>query len=172
MNKSKKGFTLIELLVVIAVIALLATVAVVALTNAREKSRDSKRLGDLKQLQNALALFADDDVDNDYPDVVDVDRSFGNFQADIGCGDGAGDDFLESLVPTYMGSTPHDPIEEQRYADQVTFPNEEGCYMYIRNTAEADPNYYLLTYLEKGGAKNCNSTALTSAFPDNYCIQP
>lgn len=57
MNKQRKGFTLIELLVVIAIIALLSTLAVVALNNAREKSRDAKRVSDVKQIQTALELF-------------------------------------------------------------------------------------------------------------------
>jgi type II secretion system protein G len=53
-NKKQKGFTLIELLVVIAIIGLLTTVAMVAMKNAREKSRDTKRKGDLRQLYTAL----------------------------------------------------------------------------------------------------------------------
>jgi len=57
-DKEKKGFTLIELLVVIAIIGLLSTLAVVALNSAREKSRDAKRLADIKQIQTALELFA------------------------------------------------------------------------------------------------------------------
>ncbi|MEA3272222.1 MAG: prepilin-type N-terminal cleavage/methylation domain-containing protein [Patescibacteria group bacterium] len=52
----RKGFTLIELLVVIAIIGLLATLAVVALNSARQKSRDAKRVADIKQVQTALEL--------------------------------------------------------------------------------------------------------------------
>lgn len=55
--KNKKGFTLIELLVVIAIIGLLATLSVVALNNARLKSRDAKRVSDIKQIQTALELY-------------------------------------------------------------------------------------------------------------------
>lgn len=61
----KKGFTLIELLVVIAIIALLSTLAVVALGSARQKSRDAKRLSDIKQIQTALELYFTDQ--NGYP---------------------------------------------------------------------------------------------------------
>lgn len=61
----KKGFTLIELLVVIAIIALLSTLAVVALGSARQKSRDAKRLSDIKQVQTALELYFTDQ--NGYP---------------------------------------------------------------------------------------------------------
>ncbi|PJE76265.1 hypothetical protein COV04_00060 [Candidatus Uhrbacteria bacterium CG10_big_fil_rev_8_21_14_0_10_48_11] len=57
MKKIRKGFTLIELLVVIAIIALLSTLAVVALNNARTKSRDAKRVSDIKQIQTALELY-------------------------------------------------------------------------------------------------------------------
>jgi len=58
--RRQKGFTLIELLVVIAIIGLLSTLAVVALNNARQKSRDAKRVSDIKQIQTALELFYTD----------------------------------------------------------------------------------------------------------------
>jgi len=58
--KKQKGFTLIELLVVIAIIGLLSTLAVVALNNARMKSRDAKRVSDVKQIQTALELYYND----------------------------------------------------------------------------------------------------------------
>jgi len=61
----KKAFTLIELLVVIAIIGILATISVIALQNARAKSRDAKRAGDMKQIQTALELFFNDK--NRYP---------------------------------------------------------------------------------------------------------
>jgi len=65
MPKQKKAFTLIELLVVIAIIGVLATVSIIALSNARAKSRDAKRAGDMKQIQTALELFFNDN--NRYP---------------------------------------------------------------------------------------------------------
>ena len=58
--KNKKAFTLIELLVVIAIIGLLATLSVLALNNARAKSRDAKRVADIKQMQTALELYFND----------------------------------------------------------------------------------------------------------------
>ncbi|MDO8593055.1 MAG: prepilin-type N-terminal cleavage/methylation domain-containing protein [bacterium] len=63
--KKQSGFTLIELLVVIAIIGLLSTLAVVALNNARAKSRDAKRVSDIKQVQTALELYYNDK--NGYP---------------------------------------------------------------------------------------------------------
>ena len=55
----KKGFTLIELLVVIAIIALLSTLSVVALNSARIKSRDAKRVSDIRQIKTALEMYFD-----------------------------------------------------------------------------------------------------------------
>jgi prepilin-type N-terminal cleavage/methylation domain-containing protein len=69
--KKQKGFTLIELLVVIAIIGLLSTLAVVALNNARQKSRDAKRISDIKQIQTALELYYNDE--NGYPASLGTD---------------------------------------------------------------------------------------------------
>ncbi len=59
-KNNQKGFTLIELLVVIAIIGLLSTLAVVSLNNARTKSRDARRVADVKQIQTALELYFTD----------------------------------------------------------------------------------------------------------------
>ncbi len=65
-QKSKgQGFTLIELLVVIAIIGMLAAVVLVSLNSARAKSRDARRMADVKQIRTALELFYNDN--NSYP---------------------------------------------------------------------------------------------------------
>ena len=65
----KKGFTLIELLVVIAIISILASVVLASLNTAREKSRDVKRISDIKQIQLALEFYFDDN--GGYPTAID-----------------------------------------------------------------------------------------------------
>lgn len=86
---NKKGFTLIELLVVIAIIGLLSTLAVVALNNARSKSRDAKRLSDVKQIQTALELYFNDAAA--YPASITPGQPIANGSA------------------TYMGQVPSGP---------------------------------------------------------------
>jgi len=85
--KKQKGFTLIELLVVIAIIGLLSTLAVVALNNARQKSRDAKRVSDVKQMQTAFELYYNDA--NEYPTNISAPIARGGV--------------------TYMGTIPTNP---------------------------------------------------------------
>lgn len=56
LKKKRGGFTLIELLVVVAVIGILASVILVGVAAFRGRARDSRRLQDLSQIQNALEL--------------------------------------------------------------------------------------------------------------------
>ncbi len=58
-KNNKKGFTLIELLVVIAIIGILASIVLVSLNTARKRSRDTRRIADVRQLQLALELYFD-----------------------------------------------------------------------------------------------------------------
>ena len=64
----KRGFTLIELLVVIAIIGILSSVVLASLNSARKKSRDARRIADIKQIQLALELYFDSN--GNYPTTL------------------------------------------------------------------------------------------------------
>lgn len=65
-NTTKHAFTLIELLVVIAIIAILASMLLPALARAKETSYRIKCVNNLKQVNLALKLYADEN-DTLYP---------------------------------------------------------------------------------------------------------
>jgi prepilin-type N-terminal cleavage/methylation domain-containing protein len=56
-SSPQKGFTLLELLVVIAVIGILVALGTASFTTAQQKSRDARRRGDVKAMQNALEQY-------------------------------------------------------------------------------------------------------------------
>lgn len=58
MLTAKKGFTLLELLVVISIIGILMAFGVVAYSTAQQKSRDAKRIADIKAMQNGFEQYA------------------------------------------------------------------------------------------------------------------
>ncbi|HNX10724.1 MAG TPA: FISUMP domain-containing protein [bacterium] len=61
----RPAFTLIEIMVSILIIGLITTVAAVSVGQVRAKSRDTKRITDIKSLQSALEAYYRDE--NQYP---------------------------------------------------------------------------------------------------------
>ena len=120
MNKIKrnKGFTLIELLVVIAIISLLSTTVMASLNQARQKSRDAKRISDLNALRTALEMYYNDH--DGYPNPGWGWRSECNAWGGL-----APINVIPGLVPTYLGKMPSAPtMDKTANAD---------CYLYLSN---------------------------------------
>ncbi len=114
----KSGFTLIELLVVIAIISLLATLAVTSLNNARKKSRDAKRLADMKQVMTALALYYD--KNNNYPES---DRD-GCGTWDVGNQDYT---FMTNRLTGFLNNPPVDPTATGNCNGYRYYRYSAGC---------------------------------------------
>ncbi len=124
MRNKNKGFTLIELLVVIAIIGLLASVVLLALNSARAKSRDAKRLADVRQLASAFELYFNDK--SSYPTQGFTTPTVMTTALMTTAG----------LVPSYIGMIPAAPTPQD--GDCLAANNS---YTYTGGT-----NYYTLTF--------------------------
>lgn len=79
----RSGFTLMELLIVIAIIGILVSVAVVSYGSAQKKSRDSRRISDMKAVQSAWEQYYADNSAN-YPATCTISTTYlpGGFPLD------------------------------------------------------------------------------------------
>lgn len=153
MKKNQTGFTLIELLVVIAIIGLLSTLAVVAMNGARQKSRDAKRVADIKQIQTALEMYYNDKAA--YPTLATT--SVGLIGGATYCLGDSG--FTTGACNTaaltkYMSNIPVPPATE-------TNCTANPSYSY----GSSDGSYYGLTFClgaDTGGIKSGLRTATQS----------
>ena len=140
-SKSGAGFTLIELLVVIAIIGVLASIVLASLNTARRKSRDARRITDIKQIRLALELYYDGVGAGAYPTAV------ASCTAAVANG-------LEALsANNYIPQVPRDPIGA----------NTVNCYAYsTASAAGSKTTYHLGATLADpgnsalGGDKDCN----------------
>ncbi len=145
LKENKKGFTIIELLVVIAIIGLLATISMVALNGARKKSRDAKRLADIKQYQTALEMYFNDN--NKYPITNHAGLDLGskytyciaNTSTGFGKKDGSIDE-CSTATKVYMVGTPANPTPGGRtYYYEKT--NNGASYKIYFSLEEATGGY-------------------------------
>lgn len=143
-RRKKTGFTLIELLVVIAIIAILAAIGLVVFNSAQRTGRIGKRIGDLKAIQTALAIFFQHN--GRYPNNSAAWRDQCNpaFTANP-------DGILSEIVPVYMVKIPVDPRMDS------TTPAQ--CYRYVSPTPGLDYKFQILnlselTYQEWVNQKN------------------
>ena len=147
-GREKAGFTLIELLVVIAIIGILSSVVLASLNSARQKSRDAKRISDLKQIQLALELYYGD-YNSTYPAT------------------------LLSLAPTYIPVIPEGPSSGEVYG-YAGIGSGSSCTSYhLRATLENDTNPALDNDASDAAGTACTGSAADAAGTDPiYNLKP
>ncbi len=109
------GFTLIELLIVIAIIGLLATLAIVSLTTAQQKARDTKRLADLKTLQDAVELYY---------------REYDTFPITDATTNATWSDFANSVTP-FITNMPIDETNDDALGYVYTYASSDDGSEYV-----------------------------------------
>jgi prepilin-type N-terminal cleavage/methylation domain-containing protein len=148
----RRAFTLVELLVVIAIIGLLSTVAVVALGASRIKARDAKRINDLRQISQAVELFADA---NAY-----LPRNAPGWCTYISNPAGGYGPAFQSDLSPYLAKTPLDPQKA----------NQVGDYLYYNY--DNRNKYAFCANMEKATGKSYDYSGCSGGAIYNYCIYP
>jgi len=139
-SSPQAGFTLIEIIVVMVIIAILVTISTGSFMNAQRRGRDAKRKADVKQITNALEIYANDHPANGnyrYP------SHSGSFELN-GCGTVAipttcswGAPFSQrgtgaTTDTIYMVSLPSDPRPSTRSYHYEADPNGRWYILFAR----------------------------------------
>lgn len=121
-KKNRAGFTLIELIIVIVIIATIITAAFIYFDNLLESGRDTRRVSDIAQIQNALKLYYRDE--GQYPDSLTFGSALEGSNSSI----------------TYMLKVPQNPTPR----------NDGDCadseYVYTRNVDLGGNEGYRLSF--------------------------
>jgi type II secretion system protein G len=138
--RHRQGFTLIELLVVIAIIGTLSAVVLASTNSARIRSRDARRMADLKQLRNALQMYATNT--GDFPSTPIACLGVADGSTCWGDRNVPGNTALNTSLAPYIPALPRDPLPTRGWGD---------AYIYLNSTvavactgAEYRPGQYLL----------------------------
>jgi len=131
---AKQGFTSIELLVAIVILGLLTTIILFSIDDVRSKSRDSRRVVDIKVIQEGLSMYC-----NDYSSYP---YSGGN-SIEI---NGSSDLMSQELINSgNMSGVPIDPLNME--IDGV-------IYKYYYESISDETDYRLIFYLETDSVLN------------------
>lgn len=122
-HHTKKGFTVVELLVTISIIGILTSITFASFAQSQKKARMTKRISDLKAMQNALEFYYA--VNKSYPNTNSLWISeCKEFEA-------AGTNVIPGLVPNYISRIPTDPQSSPDTSSGR--PSGKNCYLYRSN---------------------------------------
>ncbi len=118
---TREGFTLIELIIVVSILAVLAGVMIPRVSSRMAKSRDARRVADVRAIQSAIDSYYADT--GSYP-APKKNSKFGNWDISH---DG---NFIRDLVNKgYLAEEPRDPINDNdhHYRYYVYSQGSYGC---------------------------------------------
>jgi general secretion pathway protein G len=156
------GFTLIEMLIVITIIALLASTILVGMGSARAKARDSRRIADLHNVQNALELYFA--KNGKYPTGI------------TGTGTARWDSLVTTLINAGIGvnQVPKDPLNNATYYYQYGVDTNGTDYVLGAQLEQCDTalNSDIDGTLYTIDCTDNNTTCANTDTSKVYCIRP
>ena len=172
MYKKQKGFTLVEMILVTVIIGIVAGIVinVINIPRVQAKSRDSKRVGDLKRIQTALELYFADN--RKYPvEVVFVSPEMID----------ENNDAVLDLQP-FINPVPKDMFHGKTIPDSSKRCFSKSVYGYQYKTNASGGKYVLGVPLEISGIfvenlcsdiSNCDPAIINCGNLNNhcYCVQ-
>lgn len=186
----RRAFTLIELLVVASIIAALASVGIIGYSSAKSKSRDAKRISDVKAIAAAVNLYGEKHENYKINNVGYSSNGWGYFNCTSGlasawayCGSYGSTSIGGALVSEgFLSFEPVDPSGDITVSGTAT-PKAGHPYMfYPYDTALCDcdaattvPSCEITTFYNNFYvyAKLENSSGTQSAInvsPNGYCL--
>lgn len=148
------GFTLIEMLIVIAVIAILAGVVLTGVSGFQASARDTRRIGDMRNVQTYLELYFN--KCGHYP--VNGTGACGNVPTSQGTLEWGQ---LVSALETVTSQVPSDPLDGGSY--RYAYGPNAVSYA-LQATLERD-NSVLRTNMDSTFGLTCNEEA------KEYCVK-
>jgi prepilin-type N-terminal cleavage/methylation domain-containing protein len=163
----RKGFTIIELLVVVAIIGLLSSVILASMNKSRGRARDTRRSEDVKQLVNAVNLYATEN--GPFPLGAGIVACIGKNDGET-CWDTfayAGNTALNTGLQPFLKVLPKEPLPSRGVGDAYLYtthtmpvncsaPYIEGPFILYR-AEEIYPTVSVANSCKMGGMFSCFS---------------
>lgn len=147
MYKKQKGFTLVEMILVTVIIGIVAGIVinVINIPRVQARSRDSKRIGDLKRIQTALELyFADNRQYPSSPTWTPISN-------------------MSDILNPYLDQVPADPLVGDAVADNTMKCYDQATRQYYYGSNVSQGKYVLMVAMElQDSAESSKCTDLSN----------